>query len=148
MTEQPSIIKTIYKGWSTYQQLLIAAIAPLSTEQLALGVAPGLRTVDDIVRHMIGARGRWFAGLPGNDRETLAEFGAWDRPGTPRRSAADLVHGLETTWRLMHAAIAGWTPEDWAFIDPAEPDETVEWVIWHLIEHDLHHGGEVSLTLG
>jgi uncharacterized damage-inducible protein DinB len=22
------------------------------------------------------------------------------------------------------------------------------WVIWHLIEHDLHHGGEISLTLG
>jgi len=22
------------------------------------------------------------------------------------------------------------------------------WVIYHLVEHDLHHGGEVSLTLG
>jgi len=21
-------------------------------------------------------------------------------------------------------------------------------VIWHLIEHDLHHGGEIALTLG
>jgi uncharacterized damage-inducible protein DinB len=21
-------------------------------------------------------------------------------------------------------------------------------VVWHLIEHDLHHGGELSLTLG
>jgi hypothetical protein len=21
-------------------------------------------------------------------------------------------------------------------------------VVWHLIEHDLHHGGEVSLILG
>jgi hypothetical protein len=25
---------------------------------------------------------------------------------------------------------------------------TRQWVIWHLIEHDLHHGGEISLTLG
>jgi len=23
-----------------------------------------------------------------------------------------------------------------------------QWVIWHLIEHDLYHGGELSLTLG
>ena len=22
------------------------------------------------------------------------------------------------------------------------------WVVWHVLEHDLHHGGEVSLTLG
>jgi uncharacterized damage-inducible protein DinB len=25
---------------------------------------------------------------------------------------------------------------------------TRQWVIWHLIEHDLHHGGEISLTMG
>ena len=25
---------------------------------------------------------------------------------------------------------------------------TRQWVIWHLIEHDLHHGGELSFTLG
>ena len=25
---------------------------------------------------------------------------------------------------------------------------TRQWVIWHLIEHDVHHGGEISLTLG
>jgi uncharacterized damage-inducible protein DinB len=22
------------------------------------------------------------------------------------------------------------------------------WIIWHLIEHDLHHGGELFYTLG
>jgi uncharacterized damage-inducible protein DinB len=21
-------------------------------------------------------------------------------------------------------------------------------VVWHVLEHDLHHGGEISLTLG
>jgi uncharacterized damage-inducible protein DinB len=25
---------------------------------------------------------------------------------------------------------------------------TRQWVVWHLVEHDLHHGGEVSLILG
>ncbi|HEY6285010.1 MAG TPA: hypothetical protein VIX20_05065 [Ktedonobacteraceae bacterium] len=23
-----------------------------------------------------------------------------------------------------------------------------QWVIWHVIEHDLHHGGELSFSLG
>ena len=22
------------------------------------------------------------------------------------------------------------------------------WMVWHVLEHDLHHGGEISLTLG
>ncbi|HVB25083.1 MAG TPA: DinB family protein, partial [Ktedonobacteraceae bacterium] len=25
---------------------------------------------------------------------------------------------------------------------------TRQWVIWHLIEHDVHHGGEISFILG
>ncbi|HEX4716084.1 MAG TPA: DinB family protein [Ktedonobacteraceae bacterium] len=25
---------------------------------------------------------------------------------------------------------------------------TRQWIIWHVIEHDLHHGGEISLILG
>jgi uncharacterized damage-inducible protein DinB len=34
-----------------------------------------------------------------------------------------------------------------------EADGTIEkctrgWVLWHILEHDLHHGGEISLTLG
>jgi uncharacterized damage-inducible protein DinB len=23
-----------------------------------------------------------------------------------------------------------------------------QWVIWHMLEHDLHHAGELFLTLG
>jgi len=29
------------------------------------------------------------------------------------------------------------------------PDEVARgWIIWHVIEHDLHHGGELSYSLG
>ena len=53
----------------------------------------------------------------------------------------------------MQVAIAGWTLADWQQTwpgeDQSEPEViTRQWVIWHLIEHDLHHGGEISPTLG
>lgn len=33
--------------------------------------------------------------------------------------------------------------------DPDGPDEIPRgWIIWHVIEHDLHHGGEFSYSLG
>jgi uncharacterized damage-inducible protein DinB len=25
---------------------------------------------------------------------------------------------------------------------------TFQWVIWHVLEHDMHHGGELAQTLG
>jgi uncharacterized damage-inducible protein DinB len=88
----------------------------------------------------------------GEGGEDFAALGAWDRKGMPIRSASELVNGLETTWQVMQQALARWTPADWERTYEGEPGEptsfTRQWVIWHLIEHDLHHGGEISLTLG
>jgi uncharacterized damage-inducible protein DinB len=102
---------------------------------------------------MIGARARWFYQLMGEGGDEFAALSTWDRQGMPTRTAPELIHGLETTWQGMQAAIAGWTPADWQQTYPGEErDEpatiTRQWVIWHLMEHDLHHGGEISLTLG
>lgn len=60
MNEEPSLNPTIYAGWYDYQSRLIAALAPLTDVQLGLRVEPGIRSIEEIVTHMIGARGRWF----------------------------------------------------------------------------------------
>ena len=151
MPKPPSSMPTIYAGWQYYQSLLTKALTPLSSDQLALRAAPRLRSIGGMATHMIGARARWF--MMGEGDDEFAPFAKWDRRGRRPRSAAELVGGLETTWQGMQAAIARWTPTDWQQTWPGEyPDDppviTRHWVIWHLIEHDVHHGGEISLTLG
>ena len=153
MTDPQATLDTFYRGWQHYQELLCTALAPLSAEQLAIRPAPPLRSLGEIVRHMIGARARWFGDLIGEGDPAFTAMATWDRRGMPDRSAAELVDGLETTWRVMHAAMARWTPEEWAQMyegDPGDDPATFSrrWIVWHLIEHDLHHGGEVSLLLG
>ena len=145
-------IEAIYAGWRNYQTLLISALAPLTPDQLALQAAPNLRSIEAIATHMIGARGRWFSPPLGDGDKQLAKFGRWDRRGSPVRNAAEIVQGLQFTYDYIHAAIARWTPTEWQEITPGEgllgEGDTRQWVIWHLIEHDLHHGGEISLILG
>lgn len=153
MNSQQALIAAIYEGWLTYQTELIKAIAPLDAEQLLLQAAPGLRTAGQIVTHVIGARARWFHMLMGEGGDVFEKLGGWDRRGRKARTADELVYGLETTWAGMHEAIGRWTSEQWADTWPGEGSDepailTRQWVIWHLIEHDLHHGGEISLTLG
>jgi uncharacterized damage-inducible protein DinB len=151
--EPQSPLPTIYAGWHTYQSLLITALRPLSADQLALQAAPHVRSIGEIVTHMIGARARWFYQLMDEGGEVFETLETWDRQGMPTRTAAELIEGLEITWQGMHEAIARWSPAEWQETYPGEPPDepesiTRQWIIWHLIEHDLHHGGEVSLTLG
>ena len=153
MAEDSSTLAVFYQGWHDYQKLLIKALAPLSLEQLALSVSTHQRSISIIVLHIIGARARWFHDLMEVGGDEFAELGEWDSRGAPTREAAELVYGLETTWGVMQEALANWTPEDMQYSYKGEPPDdpetfTRQWVIWHLIEHDLHHGGEVSLILG
>jgi uncharacterized damage-inducible protein DinB len=153
MPVDTKLVASIYEGWHVHQAAMTNVFAPLTSEQLAFRAAPHLRTVSEIAAHVIGARARWFYLLMGEGGDEFKAFAAWDSRDAPARSAAELISGLEATWSGMHEAIARWTDDEWAMTWPGEDESepellTRQWVIWHLIEHDLHHGGEISITLG
>ncbi|MBA2288606.1 MAG: DinB family protein [Ktedonobacteraceae bacterium] len=155
MPEHAFPLAPFYKGWDGYQQHLVHALAPLSAEQLTLYAASHLRSIGMIATHIIGARARWLYYVLKEDNKNLVSLATWDhRPDQPARSAAELVSGLETTWQVIQDALQRWTIADLEEIfhdtddDGEEETFTRQWVIWHLIEHDLHHGGDVSFALG
>jgi uncharacterized damage-inducible protein DinB len=153
MAEAAIPLIRVYDGWPTYQQQIIEAIALLTDEQLALRAAPHLRSIEEIATHVIRVRVSWFHDVLNVGGDDFTEFGDWDRPGMPVRSAAELVRGLETTWRTIADMLNRW---DATMLNDVfhgswhgeHYEQTRRWVIWHVIEHDLHHGGEISLTLG
>ena len=149
MSEQPMRLSDVYSGWERYQRLIVEAIAPLTPDQLTLRAAPQLRSVGEIATHMIGARARWFNEAMGEGGPEYEAMRQWDREGQPTRNAAELEEGLETTWRLIHSCLSRWTTDDLALEMTARGKlRSRQWMIWHVIEHDAHHGGEISLTLG
>lgn len=153
MTSDELLVSSIFRGWHDYQITLTGVLARLDADQLALRASADLRSVGETATHMIGARARWFYHLMGEGGEEFEEFSTWDHKGMKVRNAQELVYGLEATWDGMQAAVGRWSAEDWGKIWPndrgGEPQEfTRQWVVWHLIEHDLHHGGEISITLG
>jgi uncharacterized damage-inducible protein DinB len=154
MAEVSSTLTTFYTSWKDYQDRLKQALAPLTAEQLALRAAPNLRSVGENAAHIIGCRAGWFTQFLREDADAdIKATESWDEPGAPARTAAELVQGLDRTWQLMADCIARWSPADMQQTFPDDWDgKHVElsraWVVWHVLEHDLHHGGEISLTLG
>jgi uncharacterized damage-inducible protein DinB len=146
-------LETLYQGWENYQNQLVRAIAPLSEADLAKGAGAGLRTIGVLATHIVATRAGWFHEEVGEGTEETAPYDRWTSRDGITRSAAELVAGLETTWRMIRAALARWTPEEMARPFEVEYEGktytyTRQWIIWHLLEHDLHHGGELSYSLG
>jgi uncharacterized damage-inducible protein DinB len=151
MTNQAFSLVTLHTYWENYQQRLIATITPLSSEQLALPVASH-QTIGELLGHMIGARFWWFQCWVG-EAEPPALVG-W---GTEQdmREAASLVRAFELTWQMISPALCRWTAADLerlvsppASVAAERSVHTREWIVWHVLEHEIHHGGELSLALG
>ena len=149
MTTTDISLVHFYRGWETYQGYLTSAIAPFTSEQLALRAASHLRSIGILAAHIIAARVVWFHAVMGEGPAELMPMRMWDEYDPIRQNTAELVTGLETTWSLIQHCLARWTS--------ADLDQTFQrrdglfsrqWIIWHVIEHDLHHGGELFLTCG
>jgi uncharacterized damage-inducible protein DinB len=158
MVEENFTLTTFYASWQTYQEHLAGAVAPLTADQLALRAAPGLRSIGATALHIIGCRMFWFTEFLGEDGgEEVKAYASWNeaalKPGSPIPAAAELAQALDRTWRMMTGCLARWSPDDMRQVFPDDWGGAVvqlsrAWVVWHVLEHDLHHGGELSLTLG
>lgn len=154
MADESFTLTTFYAQWKNYQEHIKASVAPLTAEQLTLRAAPGLRSVGENTLHIIGCRAGWFTYVLKEDvGEEVKAMTAWDERGAAPRTAAELVKGLDVTWSMMADRLARWSDADMRETFQDDWDgEIVQlsraWIVWHVMEHDLHHGGEVSLTLG
>lgn len=140
-------------GWQTYQERLTQALAPLTLEQVTLRAAPNLRSIDELARHIIRVRAAWFHNALGIGDDNFAAYTAWNDPDAAPRSGSELAAGMTATWAVMRDALAGFTPEYMQETFERERQGQTHtlmrgWVVWHVIEHDLHHGGELGYSLG
>jgi uncharacterized damage-inducible protein DinB len=146
----PTALRSFYEGWEQYQELLVKSVSGLTETDLHLQAAPHLRPAWLLAAHIIAGRVYWFHRVLGEGDSALAPMQAWDDDGQPMRTADELAHGLKATSAFVQDCLERWTLAMLA--DTLPPyrgvTRTRQWVIWHLMEHDLHHGGELFLTLG
>ena len=169
MTQRLGIDRAFVEGWAENQRLLLEAIGTLTAEQLSSRTAPFQWSVWQLAAHMAGTRAYWFHDvLDEGDRAVREMFrvdsttvpdlpledAGWEDDERHARTASELVEAFDRTWAMVGVCLGRWTAEDLVVEFPRSRRSgevrtvTRGWVVWHLIEHDLHHGGEISQILG
>ncbi|HEV8190629.1 MAG TPA: DinB family protein [Ktedonobacterales bacterium] len=159
VTEQALPLAVVYQGWDVFQRDLLKAVTPLSPEQWALPVAPHHWPIARLVQHIVADRVWWFCGWMGEGSAEVGALARWDEEEQPVHSGVELIAGLEATWGVIEGSLARCTVADLAqvFAPPAtlsEAERTVfgpstrQEIIFHVLRHDIHHGGELAVGLG
>ena len=133
-----------FESWQDYQEALKHAIAPLTEEQLQRRLIPGLRTPGEIAEHIVFGRALHLHRTLGEEVAELTPLLQWEDAEDLPHTAAEIVHGLELTWRFITAYLMRGSATDPVAEEEIPPLQT----IWGLLDHDLPHAGELSLLLG
>lgn len=142
-----------YQGWGQHNALMVEAITPLTAEELAFRPGTLPNQVWQIAAHIATNRVFWFHTVLREGDSALEQFADWEDNPSPR-TASELVTALNQTFAFVHGCLERWTPAtlDDRFERRRSNGKVVtltrQWVTWHLLEHDIHHGGEISLILG
>src|SRR5436305_15259266 len=112
MTAYQLSLLPFYAGWGIYQQRLVAAIAPLTGEQLALRNTPQNWSIGMYATHIVANRAWWFHARMGEGSDGLTSLELWalgvcEGDVDPFHPAPDLVPGRATTWPVIDRTLAG-----------------------------------------
>jgi hypothetical protein len=133
-----------FASWQDYQEALKRAITPLTEEQLQRQLIPGLRTPGETAEHIVFGRALHLHRTLGEGAAELTPLLRWADADDPPHTAAEILHGLELTWRFITGCLMRGSPTDAI----SEEEVPIVQTIWGLLDHDLPHAGELSLLLG
>lgn len=152
-------VATFYEGFHLGTAALVAALRPLSDEQLRLAIRPGW-PIWASASHVAGTRVYWLCLVfrePGIEATPFAGLdlstSGWEDDLAHPRRADELVEALESSWTIVERCLRSWTPEMLTGEARRTRGDKVQIhtrqsVLMRLITHDAFHCGEISLALG
>jgi uncharacterized damage-inducible protein DinB len=135
----------LFGHWTVVRKGLLQALDQVSDEQLAFVPRAGLWSLGTTARHIAEAEEGWFRHAVQRELATWPEFADAETP---------TVAAVRALLGEVHARTEAFlTGVDAADIDrpvelPWGPAVPLRWCIWHVLEHEIHHRGEISLMLG
>jgi len=136
----------IFAHWKLVRRGLIEIVEKFQEEDLHFSPFESAWSVGEILLHIANAEQGWFR------YAVTGEFDAW--PGGHTLEHYPTFESIKSLLTDVHdwteSYISRMSLEDYQRVVDLPWDEQIHlgWIIWHVLEHEIHHRGELSLILG
>ncbi len=143
----PTRLDQLFAHWSQVRRGLIETIDAFNPEDLSYVPFPSSWSAGEIMLHIANAESGWFQYVVARQLKEWPEDYSLESWPTPE--------SIKTLLAEVHARTDGYL----ASFSMADLNRnvtlpwngntlTLGWIIWHIIEHEIHHRGELSMILG
>ena len=138
--------ENLFSHWVLVRKGLITLIEKFNELDLNFEPYPGGWPVGQIMVHIANAEEGWFRYAVTKEIEEWPEDLQFENYPTREKILAllDTVHANTESYlrSLSEKDLSTEIDTPWGESIP------LKWIIWHVIEHEIHHRGELSLILG
>jgi uncharacterized damage-inducible protein DinB len=139
--------RMMFAHWDEVRRGLFAALDKFNDEHLTFVPHEGLRPLGEIALHIASSERGWFRYV------VQAEYDHWPSPyelqDYPTLAEVKRVLSEEHNRTNAFLETVGADELNRVVERPGrEGTLTLRWVIWHVLEHEIHHRGEIFLMLG
>lgn len=136
----------IFAHWKLVRRGLLEVIGKFQEEELFFKPFETSWSIGEILLHIANAEQGWFR------YAVTREFDEW--PGNHTLENYNSFESIQSLLQEVHdwteRYISGLGSEDYQRVIELPWNENIHlgWIIWHVLEHEIHHRGELSLILG
>jgi len=136
----------IFSHWKSVRAGLLAVIGEFTEAELVYQPFKTSWPVGQIMLHIADAEDGWFRYAVSGELEQWPE--QYTLENYPRK--ADILEVLASVHQRTEHTLASLDEDALTQVIrfPWGTSAPMLWVIWHIIEHEIHHRGELSLILG
>jgi len=137
-------LSEMFSHWDQIRSDLLVTIDKFGEDELSFAPFPGSWPVGKIMLHIADTEDYWLHTLVrGELPDTYYELADYPTKATIK-GVLERARNRTVPW------LAGLTERDLDTQYTGRHDETytLRWIIWHVIEHEIHHRGELSMALG
>lgn len=137
--------KEIFAHWTQIRADLVATIEKFEDQELTYTPFEGSWAVGQIMLHIADCEDNWIHGVVRGEFEPWIGYPLEDYP-----TRADILGVLSRARERTLAFLSGLDNQDLyqEYAIPSGASFSLYWILWHVLEHEIHHRGELSLVLG
>jgi uncharacterized damage-inducible protein DinB len=140
--------KELFFHWDEVRSGLLRAVDLLTDAQLDFTPRPELRTVRQVLVHIAEAEEGWFRYVVEQKTKSWDEAkikkASYPTVASLKRLLTDVHDRTDALLKTLPVEeLDGLRQNPWG----GSP-VSVRWIIWHVLEHEIHHRGELFLMLG
>jgi uncharacterized damage-inducible protein DinB len=138
--------KELFKHWELIRIGLISTIQSFEEEELAYTPFTGSWSAGEIMLHIANAEEGWLQYAVAREIDEWPV--AYSLEDFPEKDS--IIKKLNNVHDWTEEYLSRLTEEDLtsSITTPWGDDFPILWILWHLVEHEIHHRGELSLILG